>query len=90
MAHRSFSTIAPLLAVVFFVGSCATGGLGDAERVWCDDHASTVVAAADTLSIGPEPKGAVDSPETLAQWSFRRASLDRDWVRACRAAYEGR
>jgi len=72
------------------LGSCVPSGLSDAERVWCDDHPVTVIAAADTLNIGPEPKGSLDSPDTLAQWSYRRASCDPDWVRACLAAYESR
>ncbi len=90
MALPSLSTIAALVAVVLFVSACLPSGLSDAERVWCDDRPVTVIAAADALNIGPEPKGNVDSPDTLAQWSYRKASLDADWVRACRAAYEGR
>ena len=90
MPLRGPLTIAALLAMALVLGSCFPSGLSDAERVWCDDRAATVIAAADALNIGPEPKGDVDSPETLAQWSYRKASLDRDWVRACRAAYEAR
>ena len=91
MALRSPSSIAALIAVVLFVSACVLpSGLSDAERVWCDDRTVTVIAAADALNIGPERKGSVDSPETLARWSYRKASLDADWVRACQAAYEGR
>jgi len=90
MAVRGVSITAAFLSVAFFFGSCFPDGLSDAERVWCDDRAVTVIAAADSLNIGPEPKGTVDGPDTLAQWSYRKASLDRDWVRACKAAYEGR
>ena len=91
MALRGPSAIAALLvAVVLFVGSCLPSGLSDAERAWCDARPVTVIAAADALNIGPEPKGDVDSPDTLAQWSYRKASGDPDWVRACKAAYEGR
>ena len=90
MALRSPSAIAAFVAVVLFVGSCLPSGLSDAERVWCDDRAVTIVVAADVLDIGPEPKGSVDSPETLSQWFYRKASLDRDWVRACKAAYGAR
>ena len=91
MALRSpLAIVASLVAVVLFVGTCFSPGLSDAERVWCDGRTVTVVAAADSLNIGPKPKGSVDSPETLAQWSYRKASLHRDWVRACKAAYEGR
>ena len=90
MALRSPSTIAALFAVALFVGTCFPSDLSDAERVWCDDRTVTVIAAADALNIGPELKGSVDSPETLAQWSYGKASGDRDWVRACKATYEGR
>ncbi len=93
MAFRSPAAIAALaviVAAVLFWSSCFPSGLSDAERVWCADHTATVVAAADALNIGPEPKGSVDGPGTLAQWSYRKASLDRDWVRACRAAYDAR
>ncbi len=95
MALRSPVTIAALFAVAHFVGTCfpsglSDPGLSDAEHVWCDDRTVTVIAAADALNIGPEPKGSIDSPETLAQWSYRKASGDRNWVRACEAAYEGR
>ena len=90
MALRGPSAIAALVVFVLFVASCLPSGLSDAERVWCDDRTVTVIAAADALNIGPERKGNIDSPGTLAQWSYRKASLDRDWVRACKAAYEGR
>ena len=90
MALRGRLTIAALLGLALVIGSCFPGGLSDAERIWCDDRTVTVVAAADALNIGPEPKGSVDGPDTLSQWSFRKASLDRDWVRACRAAYDAR
>ncbi len=90
MALRSPLAIAALFAVALFVGTCFPSDLSDAERVWCDDRTVTVIGAADALNIGPELKGSVDSPETLAQWSYRNASGDRDWVRACKAAYEGR
>ena len=89
MALRT-STIAALVAVVLVVGTCVPTGLSDAERVWCDGRPAAVIAAADALNIGPEPKGSVDSPDTLGQWSYRKASLDAEWVRACEAAYEGR
>ncbi len=90
MPGRSLVAIAATVAVALFVGSCLPSGLNDAERVWCDDRTVTVVAAADALNIGPEPKGRVDGTDTLSQWSYRKASLDRDWVRACKAAYEAR
>ncbi len=90
MALRGPSAIAALVVFVLFVGSCLPSGLSDAERVWCDSRTVAVIAAADALNIGPEPKASVDSPGTLAQWSYRKASLHPDWVRACRAAYEGR
>lgn len=90
MALRSPLTIAALFAVALFVGTCFPSDLSDAERVWCDDRTVIVVAAADALNIGPEPKGRVDGTDTLSQWSYRKASLDRDWVRACKAAYEAR
>ena len=90
MALRSPSAIVTFVAVALFVSSCLPDGLSDAERVWCDDRTLTVITAADALNIGPEPKGNVDSPDRLAQWSYRKASLDADWVRACKAAYEGR
>ena len=90
MALPSPSTIAALVTVVLFVSACLPSGLSDAERAWCDGRPVTVIAAADALNIGPEPKDSVDSPDTLAQWSYRKASLGPDWVRACKAAYEGR
>ncbi len=90
MPIRGPLTIAALLVMALVLGSCFPSGLSDAERVWCDGHPVTVIAAADTLNIGPEPKGSLDSPDTLAQWSYKRASCDRDWVRACLAAYESR
>ncbi len=90
MSLRGPLTIAALLPMALVLGNCFPSGLSDAERVWCDERPATVIAAADTLNIGPEPKGSLDSPDTLAQWSYRRASLDPDWVRACRAAYEAR
>ena len=90
MPLRGPLTIAALLAMALVLRSCLPSGLSDAERVWCDERPATVIAAADALNIGPEPKGSLDSPETLAQWSYRKANLDRDWVRACKAAYEAR
>lgn len=90
MALRSPSAITALVAMAVLVSGCLPDRLSDAERVWCDDRAVTIVVAADVLDIGPEPKGSVDSPETLSQWSYKKASLDRDWVRACKAAYEAR
>ncbi len=90
MPYRSLAAIAATVAVALSVGSCLPSGLSDAERVWCDDRTVIVVAAADALNIGPEPKGRVDGTDTLSQWSYRKASLDRDWVRACKAAYEAR
>ncbi|MEE8497398.1 MAG: hypothetical protein V3S62_02580 [Acidimicrobiia bacterium] len=90
MPYRIFAAIAATVAVALSVGSCLPSGLSDAERVWCNDRTVTVAAAADALNIGPEPKGRVDGPDTLSQWSYRKASLDRDWVRACKAAYEVR
>ena len=90
MPIRGPSTIAALLAMALVLGSCVPFGLSDAERVWCDGHPVTVIAAADTLNIGPEPKGSLDSPFTLAQWSYKRASNDPDWARACLATYESR
>lgn len=89
MPYRIFAAIAATV-VALSVGSCLPSGLSDAERVWCDDRTVTVVAAADALNIGPEPKGRVDGTDTLSQWSYKKASLDRDWVRACKAAYEVR
>ena len=90
MAVRGVSITAAFLSVALFFGSCFPDSLSDAERVWCDGRAATVIAAADSLNIGPEPKGTVDGLDTLAQRSYWKASLDRDWVRACKAAYEGR
>ncbi len=90
MTLRRPSAIAALVAVALFISSCFPNGLSDAERVWCDDRDVTVIAAADALNIGPEPKEGVASSDTLAQWAYRKASLDRDWVRACKAAYEAR
>ncbi len=93
MAFRSpaaIAAIAVIVAAVLFLRSWLPSDLSEAERVWCADHTATVIAAADALNIGPEPKGSVESPDTLAQWSYRKASLDRDWVRACRAAYDAR
>ena len=90
MALPSPLAIAALVAVVLFVSACLPSGLSDAERVWCDARTVTVIGAADALNIGPEPKGSADSADTLAQWSYRKASLGPDWVRACKAAYEGR
>ncbi len=90
MSLRGPLTIAALLAMALVLGNCFPSGLSDAERVWCDERPTTVIAAADALNIGPEPKGSLDSPDTLAQWSHKRASIDPDWVRACKAAYEAR
>ena len=51
MSLRGPLTIAALLAMALVLGNCFPSGLSDAERVWCDERPTTVIAAADALNI---------------------------------------
>jgi hypothetical protein len=82
----------PIIFGWLVLTSASACGPSDAQRAWCDSHATEVAVTA--VALGLEPPGVMESwedwlaigPESRDRYGYAPARQER----ACSAAYEGR
>ena len=83
------------LVILLVAAACGSGGLTEAERVWCGQNEDAVWDVLDVLApdvqgseLWPAVQRVMDEQGFDAAERFLRESPE--WEQACRAAFEGR